>query len=231
MNIQGLQKLTLLDYPGRVACTIFTGGCNFRCPFCHNAQLVLAPAEFPPTPEEEILAFLKKRRGILDGVAITGGEPTLHADLPDFIARVRELGYPVKLDSNGTNPKMLAQLIDAGLVDRIAMDVKNSPQLYDITAGVADIDLGPIRESVCLLLEGKVDYEFRTTVMKPLHTPESMLGIAEWIQGAKSYFLQGFVDSGSLISDGMAAFSLAEMQALADVVRPFVPGVQLRGVE
>ena len=231
MNIQGLQKLTLLDFPGKVACTLFTGGCNFRCPFCHNAPLVLEPDSAPSISDDELFAFLKKRRGLLDGVAITGGEPTLHPDLPDFIARIRELGYLIKLDSNGTSPAMLRRLIENGMVDYIAMDIKNSPALYAATAGLPSLDLGPIRESVSLLLEGMVDYEFRTTTVKPFHTDESMTEAAQWIAGAKAYYLQGFVDSGNLIAGGMEAFTREELEHFAELIRPCVPTVQIRGVE
>ena len=231
MQIAGLQKLTLLDYPGHVACTVFTPGCNFRCPFCHNAPLVLPERLGCDTNEDEVLAFLKKRRGILDGVAITGGEPLLHKDIGAFLEKVRALGFLIKLDTNGSFPDALEELIRAGLVDRVAMDVKNSPELYGRTVGLERFDLAPVERSKELLLSGAVEYEFRTTVVKGLHTAESLVGAARWISGAKEYYLQQFKDSGDVIAaDGLGAFDEKEMHALADAVRPIVPSVELRGV-
>ena len=231
MRIAGLQKLTLLDYPGQVACTVFTGGCNFRCPFCHNSSLVLPERVPSDSSEEEVLAFLKKRQGILDGVAITGGEPLLHKDMSAFLEKVRALGFLVKLDTNGSFPDRLRELVQAGLVDRVAMDIKNAPGLYARTAGVPLLDLAPIERSKEFLLEGTVEYEFRTTVVKGLHTRESLLEAAEWIRGAKEYYLQQFKDSGDVLDlDGLSAFTDEEMHALTDAVAQIVPSVQLRGV-
>ena len=232
MLISGLQKLTLLDYPGTVACTVFTGGCNFRCPFCHNASLVL-PEELNREDEAEpVLSFLKKRVGILDGVAVTGGEPLLHPDMPAFLEKVRSLGYKIKLDTNGSFPERLMEIVNAGLVDRVAMDVKNSPALYGRTVGLERFDLKPVERSKDFLLSGKVEYEFRTTVVKGLHTRESLTEAAQWIAGAREYYLQQFKDSGHVIAlEGLGAFDGPEMHALADAVRPYVPSVQVRGVE
>ncbi len=232
MIIHGFQKMTLLDYPGRVACTIFTAACNFRCPFCHNAGLVTDISAAERVDEAEIFAYLKKRQGILDGVCITGGEPTLQKDLPDFIRTVRALGYAVKLDTNGSNPILLRDLIDQGLLDYVAMDIKNTKQKYAATIGVPDYDLSPVEQSVSLLLSGRVDYEFRTTVVSEYHTPEDIAGIASWIAGARRYFLQPFVDSGNLIgsSDGQLhtpdATTLNEMLTTA---RAIIPTAVLRG--
>ena len=233
MRISGLQKLTLLDYPGHVACTVFTGGCNFRCPFCHNAQLVLPERlQGDENGEETVLAFLKKRQGILDGVAVTGGEPLLHKDIDGFLRKVKGLGYAVKLDTNGSFPERLMALVEEGLVDRVAVDIKNSPALYAKTVGVPGFDLAPVERSKNFLLSGKVEYECRTTVVKGLHTRESLLEAARWIEGAKEYYLQQFKDSGDVIAiEGLSAFSAEEMHALADAVRPIVPSVQVRGVE
>ncbi|MBR5343578.1 MAG: anaerobic ribonucleoside-triphosphate reductase activating protein [Oscillospiraceae bacterium] len=233
MLISGLQKLTLLDYPGHVACTVFTAGCNFRCPFCHNAPLVLPERiEGDPDGEQTVLQFLRKRQGILDGVAITGGEPLLQRDLPDFLRKIRALGYQIKLDTNGSFPDRLIALVEEGLVDRVAMDVKNSPALYAKTAGLRDPDLAAVERSKDFLLEGHVDYEFRTTVVKGLHTAESLKEAAAWIRGAKEYYLQQFKDSGDIIAiEGLGAFSGAEMRALAEQIRPIVPAVKLRGVD
>ncbi len=233
MLISGLQKLTLLDFPGTVSCTVFTGGCNFRCPFCHNASLVL-PERLQGDPDgvATVLKFLRGRQGLLEGVAITGGEPLLHADMADFLREVRALGYRIKLDTNGSFPDRLRELIEEGLVDRVAMDIKNAPDLYAATAGLRALDLSAIARSKELLLEGRVDYEFRTTVVKGLHTRESLLEAARWIEGAKEYYLQQYRDSGNLIRpDGLGAFSNEEMHALCEAVAEILPTVRLRGVE
>ncbi len=229
--IAGLQKLTLLDYPGKVACTVFTGGCNFRCPFCHNSSLVL-PEQLPQdSGAEEVLRFLKRRVGVLDGVAVTGGEPLIHADIGDFLREVKAMGFLVKLDTNGSFPDRLIALAEEGLVDRVAMDVKNSPALYAATAGLERLDLGAIARSKDFLLRGTVDYEFRTTVVKGLHTAESLTEAARWIAGAKEYYLQQYKDSGAVLAaDGLGSFDEAQMRALAEAVRPVIPAVQVRGV-
>ena len=231
MYIGGLQKLTLLDYPGHIACTVFTAGCNFRCPFCHNSSLVL-PDEFgPPVETDELLGFLRKRRGILDGVAITGGEPLLHAALPELLREIKALGFLVKLDTNGTFPDRLEAVIEEKLVDRVAMDIKNSPALYAETAGVPGLDLKTVDRSRALLLEGRAEYEFRTTVVKPLHTEDSLIEAAKWISGAAEYYLQQYKDPGSVIDNtGLGSYDEAQMRAFAEAVRPFVPSVQLRGI-
>ena len=209
----GLQKLTLLDYPGKVACTLFTRGCNFRCPFCHNASLVVRADEQPTYTNDEILAFLKKRQGILDGVAITGGEPTLMSGLYDFIVQVKEMEYSVKLDSNGTRPEVLKKLVMNGLVDYVAMDIKNSPEKYAYTCGLTEsYDLSKIEESKNFLMEGHVDFEFRTTVAKPFHTEEDFYKIGEWLKGSEKYFLQQFKDSGDIIGQEISSFNESEME-------------------
>lgn len=229
--ISGLQKLTLLDYPGRVACTVFTGGCNFRCPFCHNAPLVLPELLSGDIPEDEVLSFLKKRIGVLDGVAVTGGEPLLHKNIDDFLAKVHALGYKIKLDTNGSFPEHLISIVRDGLVDRVAMDIKNSPEHYAETVGIPDFDLSGVEKSKNFLLEGHIDYEFRTTAAKGLHTAESLTEAARWIAGAKEYYLQQFKDSGNVIDiDGLSAFDEKEMHELAKRVSVYVPSVQVRGV-
>ena len=231
MLISGLQKLSLLDYPGTVACTVFTGGCNFRCPFCHNSALVLPELINKNNEEEKVLSFLKKRQGVLDGVAITGGEPLLHADMPEFLAKVRALGYKIKLDTNGSFPDRLIEIVNAGLVDRVAMDIKNPPELYAKTVGLEKLDMQAIERSKDFLLEGRVDYEFRTTAVKGLHSAESIAQAAKWIEGAKEYYLQQFKDSGQILAgSGLDAFNEEEMKALADAARPYVPAVALRGL-
>ena len=232
MRISGIQKLTLLDYPGKVACTMFTSGCNFRCPFCHNALLVLPERiEESFLTEDEVMGFLKKRFGVLDGVAVTGGEPLLHADLPQLLEKIKAIGYKIKLDTNGSNPKLLREIIEAGLVDRVAMDIKNAPGDYGKTIGIANYDVSRVEESKNLLLRGNVEYEFRTTVVKGIHTKESLVAAAEWIAGAKEYYLQQFKDSGDLIlPEGLGAYNKEEMNDLCDAVRQYVPAAQVRGV-
>ena len=228
MHIGGFQKMTMLDFPGKVACTVFTHACNLRCPFCHNAALVVG--EYTPVSEEEILAYLAKRRGILDGVCITGGEPLLQKDIRAFIERVRALGLAVKLDTNGTYPDKLRELIDAGLLDYVAMDVKNSPARYAETVGLPTLDLAPIEESVRILKENRVPYEFRTTVVRELHTAEDMKEIGAWLAGADRYFLQQFTDSGALLGEGYTAHDPDTLKTFADIVSPYIPTVATRGI-
>ena len=230
MEIQGLQKLTLLDYPGKVACTLFTGGCNFRCPFCHNKELVVGMPQ-PALDLEEVMGFLHKRAGLLDGVCITGGEPLLHAELGELLNAIRQLGYSIKLDTNGSRPQFLKTLVAAGLVDYVAMDIKNAPDKYGQTIGLSNFDLGPIEESVQFLLSAAVDYEFRTTVVKELHQASDFVQIGQWIKGAKRYFLQGFIDSGSLLTEGLHGCTATEMQGFQAVLQPLVPQTALRGVD
>ena len=231
MRISGLMKLTLLDFPGHTACTVFTGGCNYRCPFCHNAELVLRPSAQPEIPEAEFFALLKKRRGLLDGVAVTGGEPTLQPDLPDFLRRIRDLGYAVKLDTNGTRPDLLRRLAEEGLVQYVAMDIKNAPGRYGETAGVEDPRLDMVRASAAFLLEGTVPYEFRTTAVRELHRPEDLREIGRWLRGAERYFIQCFADSGDLIEAGLHPCSREELELLLEAVRPFIPAAELRGAD
>lgn len=228
MKFFGLQKLTLLDYPGKVACTIFTGGCNFRCPFCHNASLVLRPGECRVFSEEEILSFLKKRLGILEGVCITGGEPLMQNGIDGFIEKVKEIGYSVKLDTNGSFPDKLKDLVDRGLVDKVAMDIKNSKEKYPITVGIEDYDISPVERSVDILMNGNVDYEFRTTVVKNLHTLDDMVAIGEWITGARAYYIQNFKDSGDLISTGLEGVDRNTADAFREAISRYVPGAAVR---
>jgi len=228
MVFSGFQKLTLLDFPGKIACILFTGGCNFRCPFCHNASLV----RLKDTQEystEEILSFLKKRQGILEGVCISGGEPLLQNGLSDFLREVKALGYSVKLDTNGSFPKKLKALVEEGLVDYVAMDIKNSFEKYEETAG-AKVDADAIKESMEFLLADNVEYEFRTTLVKELHTAEDVESIAKTIKGAKKYFLQNFVDSGDILCQNMSAFSEEEMKNMEKSARKYLPNAAIRGV-
>ena len=230
MKLMGLQKLTLLDFPGKMACTVFTGGCNFRCPFCHNASLVLRPGEGAELPEAEFFAFLRKRTGLLDGVCVTGGEPLLNPELPEFLAKIRELGYLVKLDTNGSFPDRLGAILSAGLADYVAMDVKAGRANYRAAAGCPELETERISRSIRLLMGGQTGYEFRTTVVKGLHTQADFTDLAAWLAGAERYFLQGFVDSGDLIGTGYAAFSPAEMRDFLSTVQRTVPNAELRGI-
>lgn len=231
MKICGLQKLAMVDFPGKLAATVFTGGCNLRCPFCHNALLVTRldenPAEYDP---EDVLAFLKTRRGLLDGVVISGGEPLMQPGLEPFIRSVRELGFAVKLDTNGAYPEKLQSLLDAHLLDYVAMDVKNSPTRYGETVGIPDFDLAPVRRSAAELMTDGVPFEFRTTLVREFHRREDLLAIGEWLRGAPRYFLQTFVDSGNLIGGGLHPFTPEEMRDFAAVVRPFFGAAEVRGV-
>ena len=229
MQIIGLQKLTLLDFPGRLACTVFLGGCNLRCPFCHNASLVLPRGDVSGMTADELLAFLQKRRGRLQGVCVTGGEPTLCPDLPDLLRQIHLLGFEVKLDTNGTNPALLRALLNEGLADYVAMDIKNSPARYTETCGGVEV-LTQVKESAALLMESSVDYEFRTTLAHPLHTPEDMAAIGQWLHGAKRYFLQQFVDSGDLIGTGLSPLTPEEMAAMREAVLPYIEETTLRGI-
>ncbi len=230
MKLHGLQKMTLLDFPGRVACTVFLGGCDFRCPFCHNFELADGTAK-PVSDDAEFLSFLEKRKGLLDGVAFTGGEPLLHPDLPDLMKKIRAMGFAVKLDTNGAHPALLRAILDGGLADYVAMDVKNSPAKYARTCGVEKLDLAPIRESVELLKAGKCDYEFRTTVVKEFHEEKDFEEIGEWIAGARRYFLQCFTDRDSVPFGNLTAPSREDLERFAAVSRRFVPDTEIRGVD
>lgn len=227
MNIQGYQKLTLLDFPSRVACTVFTGGCNLRCPFCHNAGLVRTPFS-SENSEEELLSYLSSRRGLLDGVCVTGGEPLLQPDLASFLQRLRDMGYAVKLDTNGSLPDKLADLLATGLVDYVAMDVKSSPAGYAAATG-REGDVTPFLQSIRLLENGKIPHEFRTTVVKGIHTAADIEAIGQLLSGTARYFLQPFRDTGNLLGHGCSAFSEAEMSAFLDIAKKYIPAAELRG--
>lgn len=230
MKIGGLQKLTLLDYPERVACTLFTVGCNFRCPFCHNFSLVAGRDEaIDRLSTEEVLEFLKKRKNVLEGVCITGGEPLLQSGLEEFINLVKELGYKVKLDTNGSFPDKLIELVEAGLIDYVAMDIKNSRDLYSKTAGCA-VNLDDISRSIDFLKSGAVDYEFRTTVTCTFHTEEGIESAAKWLSGAKRWYLQQFVDSGDLIDTTVVGCDVETMRKYLKIAQKYVKNTQLRGM-
>ena len=232
MQIHGFAKLTLLDYPGRIAATVFTGGCNFRCPFCHNAVLVLDPNAQPLIPEDEVLRELESRKNKLEGICITGGEPTLNRDLPEFIEKVRALGLLVKLDSNGTAPDMIADLIGRELVDYIAMDIKSSPEGYSKAVGLKEMSMDDIFRSVDLIMQSGIDYEFRTTVVDGIHTADDFKKTGIWIKGAKAYYLQQYKDSGDLIAPrGLASPSKETLEKYREILLPYVPNTSIRGTD
>lgn len=264
MKIHGLNKLTLLDYPGHMACLIFTGACNYRCPFCHNASLVLNPNSQPAISEEEIFAFLLSRKDILEGVCISGGEPTLQADLPEFIRKIRTMGFHVKLDTNGSRPGILKNLLGEGLLDYVAMDIKAAPKKYLTTIGISaeaqdatananeptstagssdtfgdipgfnNLITDSVRQSAELLMHSGIPYEFRTTVVKELHSEADLLTIGRWLNGAKAYYLQSFRDSETLVGAAPGQFHAYEpdqMRAFRDMLKPYFETVELRGID
>lgn len=231
MIFHGFYKSTLLDYPKHLAATVFTGGCNMRCPFCHNASLVLCPQTQPVISEEEILAYLRKRKNILEGVCISGGEPTLYADLPSFISKVKEIGLKVKLDTNGTNPAIIKHLMENDMIDYIAMDIKNSPEKYTLTAGFTALTMEDINESISLIISGKADYEFRTTVVSELHTENDIETIGKWVRGAKAYYLQSYKDSGDIISPGFTSPDKHTLERFRDILLSYVEFADIRGVD
>lgn len=230
IKIHGFQKMTLLDYPGNIACTIFLGACNFRCPFCHNGSLVLAPEKEPVIPVEDIMKVLKKRQGILDGVCITGGEPALSEGLRELIIKIKQMGYLVKLDTNGTRPEILHQLVGDHLLDYVAMDIKNSKEKYAVTAGVSQVNMEKICESVEFLTSGVVDYEFRTTIVRELHGKEDLEAISQWLKGSKRYFLQTYKETDLVICPGFHSYSKDELEELAQIPRQTILEVGIRGV-
>ena len=231
--ICGLQKMTLLDYPGKIACTVFLGGCNFRCPFCHNSELFMGKPE-KLMEDEEFFEFLQSRKGLLDGVCVSGGEPTLYKDLPAFIARIKEMGYLVKLDTNGSRPEVVKKLVEENLVDYIAMDVKNSPAMYAQTVGLETMDLAPIEESLRLLIDGNVDYELRTTLVSQLHSAASIQDMGQWLgslvpgKKPKKLFLQSFVDRDTVLFGNLSAPETETTQRFAKILEPFAEVVTIR---
>ena len=231
MNIYGFQTLTLLDYPGAVACTVFLGHCNFRCPFCQNGNLVLHPEREPLIDEETVFSHLEKRKGLLDGVCITGGEPTLESELPDFLGKVREMGYRIKLDTNGYRPEVLKSLAEAGLVDYVAMDIKNSPDRYGETAGLADLDVLRIQESVEFLMRGAVDYEFRTTVARELHGRAEFERIGKWLAGCRKYCLQNYRESEFVLQPVFSGYSREQLERFRELLLRSIGQVEIRGVD
>ena len=226
--IGGLQKVTLPDFPGKVACTVFLTGCNLRCPYCHNPDLVLTKDNGKYISEKEFFEFLLSRKGKLDGVCITGGEPTLYPNLTNLIRRIREMGFLVKLDSNGTVPETLKLLLCEKLLDYVAIDIKNAPSQYAETCGADVIEY--VEKSVALLKNSNIDYEFRTTVCHPFHSPKCMEEIGRWLRNAKRYYIQPFVDSGNLLGSGVSVMTRTELEELLSAVKPYIPAAELRGV-
>jgi len=233
VKIGGLQKLTLLDYPNQLACTIFTAGCNLKCPFCHNRDLVFLPENFEFYSPESIIDYLKKRQNVLDAVCITGGEPLVQPGLIDFISEIKDLGYKIKLDTNGFYPDRLKEVVETGMVDYVAMDIKNTMDKYPQTVGLpaGAFQKKEVMKSIRYLLSGVVDYEFRTTVVKELHTPEDLVEIAKSIRSAPHYYLQQFNDSGRCIEEGFSAYNLEEMEEIEQKVKKYCPNAELRGVK
>lgn len=231
MKICGLNKTTLLDYPGKVAATIFLGGCNYRCPFCHNSSLLCPNNEIPVLSQEEVLTFLKKRRNILDGVCITGGEPTLSEQLPQFLRQIRALNLSIKLDSNGTRPKVLKALAEDGLIDFIAMDIKACPENYAASSGISSPFLDKIEESVRFLMSGRIPYEFRTTVVQELHTEQDFVSIGKWLAGARAYYLQAYRESPEVLKPGFSSYTRQELENFRDILRKTISIVGIRGID
>lgn len=231
MPINGFNKTTLLDYPGKIAATIFLGGCNFRCPFCHNSGLVLSPASQPVIAQEEVLKVLKKRQGILEGICITGGEPTLDKDLFCLIDRIKELGYPVKLDTNGSHPWVLKKLVKNKMIDMVAMDIKSSKESYAKISGVKNLDLTPICESVDFLMSGQLPYEFRTTVVRELHTAEDFHSISRWLAGCSAYYLQAYKNSPEVIRPGYTSYSKKDLDYFCMILSRTISAVYTRGID
>lgn len=228
MKINGLQKLTLLDFPEKTACIVFTPGCNFRCPFCHNASLVTHIDKDAQIDEDTFFSFLEKRRRMLDGVCITGGEPLMQHGIKEFIKKIKEMGYAVKLDTNGTYPDMLEELIKDGLLDYVAMDIKNCKEKYGITSGVQNVPYDNIVKSINILSKSGIDHEFRTTVADGLHTPEDIGKIAEMIKGEKKYFIQNFTDSGDIIAPEMCSVSQEKLDEMLRFAKEYIPNAKIR---
>lgn len=229
MVIHGLKKFSLLDYPGKVACTLFTAGCNFRCPYCYNAPLVVDTHKNKEILPEDIYTFLENGRGMLNGICLTGGEPLIQRGIEEFLNHVREMGYAVRLDTNGSFPDKLKRLVSEGLISYVAMDLKNSKEIYGKTVGIEDYDIGNICRSVEYLLSGVIPYEFNTTVVLELHQRSDFESIGRWIEGADQYFLQRFVDSGNVMRKGLHRYNENIMRQALDIVKERVPSARLRG--
>lgn len=230
MKIIGFEKLTLVDYPEKVAAILFTGGCNMRCPYCHNGELVLHPDLFPPFSDDEIFSYLKKRKGVLDAVVISGGEPTLQSGLKEYVKKIKDTGLLVKLDTNGTRPDVVEDLVSSSLLDYVAMDVKNSLESYAMTCGVEDFDTSCVEETISFLKEGRVAYEFRTTVTRETHAEKNFISLASLLEGAEAYYLQNFVPNENTIVKGFSPMSYEELNNYMGILRKTIGNVQLRNI-
>jgi pyruvate formate lyase activating enzyme len=219
----------MVDYPGKLAATVFTGGCNLRCPFCHNALLVTRLSESPTLSQEEVLSFLSSRKGLLDGIVLSGGEPLMHPDAVDFLEKVRNLGFSIKVDTNGSYPEMLETILQRGLADYVAMDIKNRPEKYAETVGIPGFSTENVEKSLSLLRSSGILYELRTTVVRQFHTPEDLAAIGKWLGDVPAYYIQNFEDSGNLIQSGLTGFSPEELQILADSAKTHLKSVFIRG--
>lgn len=219
----------MVDFDEKIACTVFTGGCNFRCPFCHNGALVVGNVKAEQIDENEVFDYLEKRKGLVDAVCVTGGEPTLQSDLKDFLRKVRDMGYLTKLDTNGLRPDVLKDVLKEKLVDYVAMDVKNSLQKYAVTVGLESVDTSKITESIDTLLSGDVEYEFRTTLIKEFHTTEDIEKIADTINGAQRYFMQKYKDNEECISHGFSPIEKDEAEKFKTFFDGKVAKIGLRG--
>jgi len=229
MKINGYEKFSMVDFEGKIACTVFTGGCNLRCPFCHNGSLVIGDVKANQIDDGEVMEYLEKRRGLVDAVSVTGGEATLQPDLADFLRRVRALGYITKLDTNGLRPDVLKSLLDEGLVDYVAMDIKNSRESYGRTVGIEGYDVGKVQKSVEYLLGGAVPYEFCTTVVLEYHRRSDFESIGRWIAGAERYYLQRFICSEGVMREGLHRYNDSIMEQALEIVKRDVPAARLRG--
>ena len=228
MKINGYERFSMVDYEGKICCTVFTGGCNMRCPFCHNGALVVGDVKSNQIDDDEVIEYLKQRKGLVDAVSVTGGEATLTVGLADFLRRVRELEYEIKLDTNGLRPDVLKSLIDQKLVDYVAMDIKNSPQKYAMTTGLKFVDLDKINESMQIIRESGIKHEYRTTIIEEFHTLEDMQSIADWISGAQRYYMQKYKDSEGCISHGYHPVEKSVAEEFAKLFEGKVGKVGLR---
>lgn len=230
VEIKGLQKTSLIDYPGRVCCVIFFGGCDFHCPFCHNTELVLNPEKLPAIPEEEFLGFLTKRKKWLDGVVLGGGEPCIQQGLPGFIRKIKNLGFLVKLDTNGSKPEMLERLLKEKLLDYVAMDIKASLEKYDQAAGVK-VNKNTVQRSIDLIRNSGVEYEFRITVLPRLHSKQDLFSIGKWLRGSRRFFIQQFRNEKTLNPEFQKedVFKPEELNEFKDMLKPYFKEVEVRG--
>ena len=230
IHFYGFQKLTLLDYPSKMASVVFTGGCNFRCPFCHNRSLVFLNEQEGEINVEYIYDYLEKRKKMLDGVCISGGEPLLHAGLEEFIRKIKDMGLLVKLDTNGSSFEKLKDLVEKGLVDYVAMDIKNIKSEYAKTIGLNEYDISEVEKCVSYLKEDHVDYEFRTTLVKEFHENVDFKLMGEWRSGCKNYYLQNFEEKDTCIQRGLHSLSKEKIFAIKDIMRPYVKNIGIRGI-